>query len=255
MPRPMRLRDFWLCAGFSVVRLSFSAIFDLHEVPDLAKHACEDRAVVVLGGLADLAEAERSQRAAVLLGLANLATNLSYPYFRHSRHLVLRRWNLPVPPSPLPWSAVADRRLRRLVDNGMLVREHLRDRQAAHLRDLVGTPQVLQAVDRRLRHVDGVGRAEALREDVADAGQFEHGADAAAGDHARSFARGTQQHARGVGAPEDLVRDRRPVLRDCEEILLGVLDGLGDRERYLAGLAVADADTVDLVADHHERRE
>src|SRR5205809_5159073 len=51
------------------------------------------------------------------------------------------------------------------------------------------------------------------------------------------------------------MRDRRPVLRDGEEVLLRVLDGLRDRQRHLARLAVADADTVDLVADHDERGE
>src|SRR2546428_4961382 len=51
------------------------------------------------------------------------------------------------------------------------------------------------------------------------------------------------------------MRDRRPVLRDGEEILLRVLDGLRDRERHLTGLAVADAHAVDLVADHHQRGE
>src|SRR5207247_2010446 len=77
----------------------------------------------------------------------------------------------------------------------------------------------------------------------------------AARDHARPLARRPQQHARGVGASEDLVRDRRPVLRDGEEVLLRVLDGLRDRQRHLARLAVADADAVDLVADHDERCE
>ena len=39
------------------------------------------------------------------------------------------------------------------------------------------------------------------------------------------------------------------------EILLRVLDGLRDRERDLARLAVPDADAIDLVADDDERRE
>src|SRR5919197_1470216 len=94
-------------------------------------------------------------------------------------------------------------RFRRFL---FLVRQHLADRQAAHLRHLVGAAETLEAVDGRLRHVDRVRRAEALREDVADPSQLEHGADAAARDHAGSLAR----------------------------------------------LAVADPDTIDLVADHHE---
>src|SRR5712691_1218018 len=84
MPRPMRFRSFRLCAGFREVRLSSSAIVDLHEVPDLPKHACEDRTVVVLRGLPDPAEPQRAECAAMLLALADLATNLGYPDFRHS---------------------------------------------------------------------------------------------------------------------------------------------------------------------------
>src|SRR5947207_12632389 len=49
--------------------------------------------------------------------------------------------------------------------------------------------------------------------------------------------------------------DRRPVLRNGEEVLLCIVDGLRDGERNLARLPVADADAVDLVADHDERGE
>src|SRR5690242_13690977 len=49
---------------------------------------------------------------------------------------------------------------RRLL--GRLVRQDLRDREAAHLRDLVGPAEILQTVDGRLGHVDRVRRAEAL---------------------------------------------------------------------------------------------
>src|SRR5204862_8239646 len=85
--------------------------------------------------------------------------------------------------------------------------------------------------------------------------KLEDGANAAAGDDAGAFARRPQQDPGGVGAAEDLVRDRRPVLRDSEEILLRVLDGLRDRERHLTGLAVADAHALDLVADPAQRGE
>src|SRR6476619_5874616 len=50
---------------------------------DLAKHACQDRGVVDLVRLADPAEAECAQRAAVALGLADLATNLRQLQLRH----------------------------------------------------------------------------------------------------------------------------------------------------------------------------
>src|SRR5919201_265280 len=132
------------------------------------------------------------------------------------------------------------------------VRQNLCDGLAADLRDVLGTAQPAQSVDGRLRHVDRVRRAEALREDVADAGELEHRAHAAARDDARSLARRTQQDPRGIGLAENLVRDRRPVLGNGEEILLRVLDRLRDRERNLTRLPVADPDTIDLVADDDE---
>ena len=66
---------------------------------------------------------------------------------------------------------------------------------------------------------------------------------------------GAQEHPGGAEAAEHLVRDRLAVLGHREEVLLRVVDGLRDRERHLARLAVADADAVDLVADHDERGE
>src|SRR5262249_41578007 len=74
-----------------------------------------------------------------------------------------------------------DRRLRRH-------RQHLRDRQTADLRDLLGPAQPLEPVDGRLQHVDRVRGAEALRQDVADPAELEDGADTAAGDHSGSLA-------------------------------------------------------------------
>jgi hypothetical protein len=45
------------------------------------------------------------------------------------------------------------------------------------------------------------------------------------------------------------------VPRNAEEVLLGALDPLLDRERHLVGLAVAHAHHVAFVADDHERGE
>src|SRR5204862_3131287 len=85
--------------------------------------------------------------------------------------------------------------------------------------------------------------------------KLEHRTHAAAGDDARPLARRPQQHARRAELAEDLVRDRRALLRDGEQVLLRVVDRLRDRQRDLARLAVADADAIDLVADHDQRRE
>src|ERR687887_832814 len=131
-------------------------------------------------------------------------------------------------------------------------RQNLLDRQAARLGDLVRAAEALEAVDRRLEHVDRVRRAETLRQDVADSGQLEDGADAATGDDAGSLARRPQQDTRRAELAEDLVRDGRPVLGHDEEILLRVVDGLRDRQRHLTRLAVAQAHALVLVADHDE---
>src|SRR5213593_4433164 len=56
---------------------------------DLAKHACEDRALRVLGRAPDLAEAERTQGAPVPLALADLGSDLGDLHFRHLAVLLL----------------------------------------------------------------------------------------------------------------------------------------------------------------------
>src|SRR5215217_8716615 len=129
------------------------------------------------------------------------------------------------------------------------------DGLAALLGHLFGAAETAQPVHGCLEQVHGVRVPEALREDVADARELEHGADAAPGDDAGSLARRPQQHARGVGTAEHLVRDGRALLGHLEEVLLRVVDGLRDGERDLAGLAVPDAHAADLVPDHHERGE
>ena len=63
-------------------------------------------------------------------------------------------------------------------------------------------------VHRRLDEVDRVLGADALREHVADPGELEHGADAAAGDHAGTGAGRAQDDVAGAEAADDPVRDR-----------------------------------------------
>ena len=161
------------------------------------------------------------------------------------------------PPPP----ARAARRQRRRPGRGGLVlalggllcvlrnAEDLLDRQAAQLGDVLGLAQAAQARHRRLDLVDRVVRADRLGEHVADPAQLEHGADAAAGDHAGSLAGRAQDDVAGAEAADDAVGKRLPVLGHPDQVLAGVLDGLLDRQRDLAGLAVADPDDVVLVAD------
>src|SRR5512142_1498058 len=84
---------------------------------DLPDRAGQRRAVLVLRGPADLAEAERAQRAAVALVLADLAADLGDPKLRHPwsppRLPQPRRAPAAVPPLPRrPASAAAPGRSR-----------------------------------------------------------------------------------------------------------------------------------------------
>src|SRR3982750_2861798 len=105
----MRFRSFRSWAGFRFDRFSSSGtstLLDLHEMADLPQHACDDRALVVLGGAADLAEAERAERATVALGLADAATDLRQ--LRHPPSPPSRRPPAPVrapPRAPARWRA------------------------------------------------------------------------------------------------------------------------------------------------------
>ena len=76
--------------------------------------------------------------------------------------------------------------------------EDLVDRQPAQGPDLLGGAQAAQAGDGRLDEVDRVLGAEALGEDVVDPGELEHGAHAAAGDHAGAGGGGLQQDPPGA---------------------------------------------------------
>src|SRR5712691_1848749 len=79
------------------------------------EHACEHRAFVVLPRVADLAEAERAQRAAMALALADLAADLGDLHFRHLGVVLL-----PTETAPL--------RLFRLRRNNLCDRLFNRDR-------------------------------------------------------------------------------------------------------------------------------
>ena len=66
---------------------------------------------------------------------------------------------------------------------------------------------------------------------------------------------GFRKHAAGAEDAGRLVGDRGAVAGHAEEVLLGALDALLDRQRHLVGLAVADADDFAFVADDDQRRE
>src|SRR5262245_40077782 len=121
--------------------------------------------------------------------------------------------------------------------------------QASHL---VAGAQLQQALDGGLDEVDGVGTSVHLGQDVADAADLKHVADAAAGLDAGAGAGGHHDDAAGAVLADDAVRDGVALQRDpllALERLLGVLGGLVDCGRDLVGLAVAGGDAAVVVAD------
>ena len=83
-------------------------------------------------------------------------------------------------------------------------------------------------------------------------GALQHRAHRATGDDTGTGAGRAQQHHTGGGLTLHAVDDRAADARDAEEVLLRLLDTLGDRRRHLLGLAVADADQAVAVADDHQ---
>jgi len=134
-------------------------------------------------------------------------------------------------------------------------RGHVLQRQAATARDLLRADQGPQRGDRGVHDVDRVVRAERLGQHVVDAGALQYGPHRSTGDHAGTGAGRLEQHDPGRGLALHRVRDRALDARHLEEVLLGLLDALGDRRGHLLGLAVADADGAVAVAHHDQRGE
>ena len=88
-----------------------------------------------------------------------------------------------------------------------------------------------------------------------DPRELQHRAHATSRDHTGTGGRGLQQHAARAEDTHGLVGDGAAVPGHPEEILLGALHTLLDRERDLVGLAVAHTHHFPFVADHHERGE
>src|SRR4051794_27366317 len=127
--------------------------------------------------------------------------------------------------------------------------------QTAAGRDLLGTDEVLQRLHGRVDDVDRVGGPEALGQHVVDAGALEHGAHRAAGDDTGTGAGRLQQHDTGRRLTLHRVRDGAGDAGHLVEVLLGLLDALGDRRGHLLGLAVADTHGAVAVAHDHQRGE
>src|SRR5256886_2341701 len=153
------------------------------------------------------------------------------------------RWRCLMPASPFT---------RRTLS---LFTEDFLDPLATARRDLRRRAHRLQAVQRGAPPVVGVGRAEALGEDVGDAHHLEHGAHRPAGDDARALVSRLHQHTRGAPAPGHGVMQRAVLQLYLEKLAPRLLHRLLHGHRHLARLALAHADAAVAVADHGERRE
>src|SRR5690606_24599155 len=120
--------------------------------------------------------------------------------------------------------------------------------------DFLHGPEVLEPLDGRPHHVDGVAGADDLGENVPDARGLQHGAHRAAGDDARTLAGRLQQHLRAAKARLHLVGDGGPHHGHVDQVLLRVLDALADGVGHLFGLPLSGADVPVAVAYHHYRR-
>src|SRR3954453_20574330 len=124
--------------------------------------------------------------------------------------------------------------------------------QTAAGRDVRGADEVLQGLHRGVNDVDRVRGPEALGQHVVDPGALEHGTHRATGDDAGTRAGRLEQHDPGRRLTLHRVRDGAGDTRHGVEMLLGLLDALGDRRGHLLGLAVADADLAVGVTDDDE---
>src|SRR6267378_1176832 len=113
---------------------------------------------------------------------------------------------------------------------------------ATLLRDAARGRQALQAVHRCPHHVVRIRRAEALGQDVPDAGALEHGADRTTRDHARSRRGRLEQHSPRTVLADDLVRDRAARERHLVHVAPRGFDGLAHCFADLVRLPGRDAD-------------
>src|SRR6516165_2788403 len=114
---------------------------------------------------------------------------------------------------------------------------------------------MLERVEGSANHVVGVRGADRLGNHVLDAKRLEHRAHRTARDDAGTRRRRAQiDPARAVAAGNIVMQRATLAQRHARQITLGCVGRLADRLRYLARLAVAEADPALLVADHDQRR-
>src|SRR5256886_8981882 len=126
---------------------------------------------------------------------------------------------------------------------------------AALPRHVTGRGEVLEGVERRPHHIMRVGRAEALREDVAHASALQYRAYRASRDDPGARRGGLEEHPPGAMMADDLVRNRGARERHLQHATARGFDGLADRFADLVRLPRRDADVPVPVAHGDQRVE
>ena len=108
---------------------------------------------------------------------------------------------------------------------------------------------------RRAHHVVRIRRAEALRENVGDAGALHDRAHRAAGDHAGARRGGLHQHRPAPCSPTISCGIVPPVSGMLDHVATRGIDGLAHRLRHFVRLARREADLALTVAHGDERVE
>lgn len=128
-----------------------------------------------------------------------------------------------------------------------------RCRLAAETKYFFRISQLREAIERRSNRIEGVAPAERLRDDVVSADQFDHRADCASGNDPGSVDRRLEQDVLAAEETMDFMRDRSALERNMHEVLLGLLNGLGNGDRDFGGFPLADSYPSVTVADHDQR--
>src|SRR6266851_5295748 len=120
---------------------------------------------------------------------------------------------------------------------------------AAHLDHDLWVAQVGERQQRRLNHVDRVGAAERLGENVLDPGRFDDRAHGTPSDHSGAWRGWFEQDLRGAELLDNLVRDGRAGHRHADQIFARAFSALTYGVWDFVGFPEADANVTRAVAD------
>src|SRR5262245_14961979 len=203
-------------------------------------------------------QADRLERATHAPRVPNLTANLLDSYAPGLRKVLLIGFCRPLSgvPNECTWHVLdcppsrhgAARRRPRTIWKA-------RRFHAALTRDLLDRRQMLQAVHRRANHVVRIRRAEALRQNIGNAGALHNGAHRTARNHAGACSGRLHPHLTGTVRAHDLMWDRRARERNRHHLAARGVHGLTNGLGHFIRLARRKADFALTVANRNERVE